>query len=123
MQEDYIQLTYSMIILIIGLVMMYSAWFSQNKVLNYHEYSNRHSLISKEFAARPVLVVWSLPGLFFLGAVISWLGYVGLQNWLRPFNVSLLSSVGFVIWYVLATAIMFSKLRKCLNLPKQEQIQ
>jgi amino acid transporter len=100
--------------------MMYSAWFSQNKVLNYHEDSNRHSLISKEFAARPVLVVWSLPGLFFLGAVISWLGYVGLQNWLRPFNVSLLSSVGFVIWYVLATAIMFSKLRNCLNLLKQE---
>jgi sterol desaturase/sphingolipid hydroxylase (fatty acid hydroxylase superfamily) len=119
MQEDYIQLTYSVLILIIGLVMMYTVWFLQNRVLNYHEDSTRQSWIRKQFAARPMFVVWSLPVLFYLGAVISWLGYMGLQNWLRPYNISILSSVFFVIVYVLAAAIMFSKLRECLNQPKQ----
>jgi hypothetical protein len=119
MQDYYIQLTYSAIILMIGLVMMYAVWFSQNRVLNYYEDSARQSWIHKQFEAQPMFVVWSLTVLFFLGALISWLGYVGLQNWLRLYNVSLLSSVFFVIVYVLAAAIMFSKLRNCLNQVRQ----
>ena len=113
-QVECIQVIGFVAILIIGLVIMYTEWYLEKQVIDYCRASTRPSWIVKQFKARPLTVIWSLPALFFVGAFIPWFalkGFSSLLSW---------ETLWYLCVFIFITAIKQNNLQHCFQQQEQE---